>query len=112
MKGGLITNGWLLYQTFNLHADVPFEILIPAQVFIAVNAYRCTFPNRYNDNVVLHDSWVSSIWITRFMATFSEVFWLWQLSLLARDLNSIRPDGPLVWINIASWIIVFLVCLA
>ncbi len=30
LKAGLLSNGWLLYQTFQLHPDVPSEILIPA----------------------------------------------------------------------------------
>lgn len=81
-------------------------------MFILVAAFRCTFPNRYNNNIVLHDTWFSCTWLTRFMATFSETFWLYQLSLLARDLNAIRSNGPLVWIDIAAWIMVVLCCVA
>lgn len=99
---GLFTNAGLLYMSFNLHPDVPCDILFTAQVFIVVAAFRCTFPNRYNECIVLHDTWLSSIWLTRFMATFSEVFWLYQLSYLNRDLNAIRENGPLVWIDMAS----------
>jgi hypothetical protein len=102
----------LLYMTFNLHPDVPCDILFTAQVFIAVAAFRCTFPNRYNECVVLHDTWLSSIWMTRFIATFSEVFWLYQLSYLNRDLNAIRGNGALVWIDMASLLMVFLCCFA
>jgi len=86
--------------------------MITAQVFILVCGYRCIFPNRYNDCVVLHDTWFSSIWLTRFLATFSETFWLYQLSCVARDLNQIRPDGPLQWIDASAWTMVFLVCFA
>jgi hypothetical protein len=109
---GLFTNMGLLYMTFNLHPDVPCDILFTAQVFIAVAAFRCTFPNRYNECVVLHDTWLSSIWMTRFIATFSEVFWLYQLSYLNRDLNAIRGNGALVWIDMASLLMVFLCCFA
>jgi hypothetical protein len=73
---GLVTNMYLLDLSFDLHPDVPQGILIPAQVFILVAAFRCTFPNRYNNNIVLHDTWFSCTWLTRFMATFSETFWL------------------------------------
>lgn len=109
---GALTNAVLLYWTFDLHEDVPCDILFTAQVFIAVCGFRCVFPNRYNDNVVLHDTWLSSIWITRVLATFSETFWLYQLSVLNRDLNAIRGNGPLVWIDIASWLMAFLCCFA
>jgi len=91
---------------------VPDGILITAQIFILVCGYRCIFPNRYNDCVVLHDTWLSSIWLTRLLATFSEVSFLYQLSVLARDLNAIRPDGPLYWIDACAWVMVFLVCFA
>ena len=73
---GAFTNAWCFYVTYALHPQTPDEILIPAQVFILVCGFRCIFPNRYNEQVVLHDTWLSSIWLTRFLATFAEVFWL------------------------------------
>lgn len=91
---------------------VPDLVMIPAQVFILVCGYRCIFPNRYNECVVLHDTWLSSIWLTRCLATFSETFWLWQLAYLNRDLNQLMPGGPQMWIDVCSWVIVFLVCFA
>lgn len=91
---------------------MPDYVLIPAQVFILVCGYRCIFPNRYNACVVLHDTAFSSIWFTRFLATFSETFWLYQLSCLAKDLNAIRADGPLHWIDASASLMVFLVCFA
>lgn len=112
MAFGAFTNAWCLYKTQSLHEDVPNSILIPAQVFIAVCGYRCIFPNRYNACVVLHDTMFSSIWITRFLATFSETFWLYQLHCLAMDLNAIRPGGPLLWIDALARVIFFLVCFA
>lgn len=108
---GAFTNAWCLYATMGLQ-NVPREILVSAQVFIFVCGYRCLFPNRYNGNVVLRDTWLSNVFLTRFLATFSEVFWLHQLSILARDLNQIRPGGPLIWIDACAWIMVFLVCFA
>lgn len=109
---GALTNAWCLYVTMGMHELVPAGIMIPAQVFIIVCGFRCVFPNYYNDCVVLHDTWLSSIWLTRFFATFSEVFWLWQLAEVARDLNATREAGPLIWIDVCSWVIVFLVCFA
>jgi len=109
---GALTNAWCFYVTLGFHEQVPQEILITAQVFILVCGYRCIFPNRYNECVVLHDTWLSSIWLTRVFATFSETFWLYQLSLLARDLNAMRLDGPLMWIDVSAHIMVFLVCFA
>jgi hypothetical protein len=109
---GGFTNAWAFYVTLGLHEQVPDGILITAQIFILVCGYRCIFPNRYNDCVVLHDTWLSSIWLTRLLATFSEVSFLYQLSVLARDLNAIRPDGPLYWIDACAWVMVFLVCFA
>lgn len=95
-----------------MNEKVPDLVMIPAQVFILVCGYRCIFPNRYNECVVLHDTWLSSIWLTRVFATFSETFWLWQLAYLARDLNAMRAAGPLLWIEWSSWVMVFLVCFA
>lgn len=109
---GLFTNSYLLYFTTDLHTDVPCSILTTAQVFIAVAAFRCVFPNRYNANVVLHDTWLSSVWLTRVLATFSETFWLYQLAYLNIDLNAIRSNGPLFWIDVASGLMVFLCCFA
>lgn len=88
-------------------------MLIPAQVFIAVCGFRCIFPNSFKDCIVLHDVWQSSIWFTRFLATFAEIFWLYQLSVVATDLNHARTMGPPhFWIDACANIIVFLVCLA
>jgi len=99
---GAFTNAWCFWVTLGLHQAVPEQILIPAQVFIAVCGYRCVFPNRYNACVVLHDTPFSSIWFTRFLATFSETFWLYQLHVIAMDLNAIRPGGPLFWIDASA----------
>ena len=88
-------------------------MLIPAQVFIAVCGFRCVFPNSFKDCIVLHDVWQSSIWLTRFMATFAEIFWLYQLSVVATDLNHAQTLAPpQFWIDACANIIVFLVCLA
>ena len=109
---GVLTNGWLLYQLSQMHDEVPWQIKVTAVVFVAVNLFRCIFPNRYNDCVVLHDTIFSSIFITRCLATFSEVFLFLNLSHLACDLNEIQVGGPLIWIDACSWSMFCLCCIA
>ena len=60
----------------------------------------------------MHDTFLSSTWLTRVLATFSEVFWLYQLAYINWDLNALRVGGPLFWIDTASALMVFLCCFA
>uniref|UniRef100_A0A0G4G6R1 Uncharacterized protein n=1 Tax=Chromera velia CCMP2878 TaxID=1169474 RepID=A0A0G4G6R1_9ALVE len=78
---GFFSNCYLLYTLHHL----PWCSVIPnlSRCFIFVNAFRCVWPNRYNKNVVLHDTPLSSIFLTRLLATFSEVAWLLLLGLVA-----------------------------
>ena len=99
IKIGSISNAMLLYLTFYLNLDAPSYSLTPARIFLFVNMFRCTFPNHFHNKIVLHDTLLSSIWITRFLATFSEVIFMYTLSALARDLNLIRDGGPLILID-------------
>ena len=68
MKLGALVNLYFLASTRSATADP--HILVPAQIFFAVSAFRCLFPNRYEGNVVFHDSPLSSIFLTRLLATF------------------------------------------
>ena len=86
--------------------------MIPCQVFAAVCGFRCIFPNRYNACVVLHDTWLSSIILTRCLATVAEPMLLYQLSVLATDLNHLRPGGPLMIIDVCAWMMFVLCCVA
>src|SRR5713101_2886324 len=71
--GGLI-NLYFLAKTLPLPSDDAHAyIILPAQIFFAVSAYRCLFPVWYKHNVVFHDSVFSSIFATRLFATFSEI---------------------------------------
>ncbi|MCP4424965.1 MAG: hypothetical protein GY803_10765 [Chloroflexi bacterium] len=76
------------------------HIVIPAQIFFAVSAFRCIFPVRYKDNIVFHNFPLSSIFLTRLLATFSEIALIYQLAYLLRLINSDQTG----WVNILSWL--------
>jgi len=82
----------------------PF-ILVPAQVFFAVSAFRCLFPVRYEHNVVFHDSVLSSIFLTRLLATFAEVAYIFQFSYMLRQLDA----DHVPFVTALSWLMVALV---
>jgi hypothetical protein len=103
LKLGALVNLYFLANTFTLPVDVNHaQIVIPAQILFAVSAYRCLFPNRYKDNVVLHDTLLSSTLITRLLATFVEVAWIYQFSYVIRLLNV----GGVGWVDALSWLMV------
>ena len=56
------------------------KIILPALIFFGVSAYRCLFPNRYEGNVVFHDTKLSASLPTRILATFSEVAYIYPVS--------------------------------
>ena len=91
---GVLPNLFLLSHLSTLE---PLEgregIVTAAQIYVGVNGFRCVFPNRYSGNIVLHDSPLSSILLTRTLATFSEMAWLTMLAVVALDAN----DGE-AWI--------------
>ena len=78
------------------------RVVVPALILLAVSAFRCLFPNRYLDNVVFHDSPLSSIFLTRLLATFSEVAYIYQFSIVIRVLN-VDSVG---WVDALAWIMV------
>ena len=78
------------------------HIVVPALILFAVSGYRCLFPNRYKDNIVLHPTVLSSTLVTRFLATFAEVAWIYQFSHLVRLLN-VAGVG---WVDALSWLMV------
>ncbi|MFC1878282.1 hypothetical protein ACFLZW_00065 [Chloroflexota bacterium] len=75
------------------------HVVIPARVVFAVSAFRCLFPVRYKDNIVFHASPLSSIFLTRTLATFTEAALIYQLAYVIRLLN-IAQAG---WVEILSW---------
>lgn len=72
---------YFLVNTLALPADeIDPSIVIPAQLLFGVSGYRCLFSNRYEDNVVFHDSPLSSALVTCVLATCAEVAWIFQFS--------------------------------
>jgi hypothetical protein len=103
LKLGAFINLYFLANSFALEASTTDpQIVIPAQILFAVSAYRCLFPVRYKDNVVFHDSAFSSIFLTRLLATFAEVAFIYQFSHVIRLLN-VDHVG---WVNALSWLMV------
>jgi hypothetical protein len=100
--GGMI-NLYFLAKTLPLASgDADAYILLPAQILFAVSAYRCLFPVRYEHNVVFHDSRFSSIFVTRLLATFSEIAYIFLFSHVLRLLNVDHVE----WVIALSWLMV------
>lgn len=109
LKLGAPLNLYFLASTWALLSPAADpHILVPAQVFFAVSAYRCLFPNRYEDNVVFHDSPLSSIFLTRLLATFSEVAYIYLFSRVIRLLNV----EHVAWVDALSWLMVLQVVIS
>jgi len=103
LKLGILLNLYFLAGTLVLGpAGVDLHVVIPAQILFLVSGYRCCFPNRYKDNVVLHDTVLSSTFVTRVLATFAEVAFIYLLSHVLRLLNVDR----VVWVDLLSWLMV------
>ena len=103
LKIGSLISLYFLVNTRPLasgHADPC--IILPAQIFFSVSAYRCLFPVRYEHNVVFHDSIFSSIFVTRLFATFSEIACIFLFSHLLRLLNIDQVE----WVIALSWLMV------
>ena len=100
LKLGALVNLYFLAKTVGLDGNP--HIIIPAQIFFIVSIYRCLFPVHYKDNTVFHQSFFSSIFFTRLLATFSEVAYIYQFSHVIRLLN-VDQVG---WVNALSWIMV------
>jgi hypothetical protein len=103
LKLGALVNTALLINVGRLSAGAaPAPIILPAQVLFAVSAYRCLFPVRYEHNIVFHDSVLSSVFVTRLVATLSEVAYVCLLSHVVRLLN-VDQVG---WVTALSWLMV------
>lgn len=102
LKLGALVNVYLLANTFGLSDAADPHLVVPAQILFAVSAYRCLFPNRYKDNVVLHATPLSSTLVTRLLATFVEVAWIYQFAYVLRLLN-VDDVG---WVDALAWAMV------
>jgi hypothetical protein len=100
LKLGALVNLYFLANTLVPPASTADPgLLVPARILFAVSAFRCLFPNQYKHNVVFHDTPLSSIFLTRLLATFAEVGFVHQLSHVLRLLNVDR----LAWVDAVSW---------
>jgi len=100
LKLGALLNLYLLANTLVPPASaVDRSLLVPAQILFAVSAFRCLFPNQYKGYVVFHDSPLSSIFLTRLLATFAEIGFVSLLATVLRRLNLER----LAWVDALSW---------
>jgi hypothetical protein len=109
LKLGALVNLYFLANTLAMPAKaMDPHILVPAQILFAVSAYRCLFPVQYKGNVVFHDSVLSSVFLTRLLATASEVAYIYLLSLVIRRLNAERVE----WVNALSWLMVLQVVIS
>lgn len=103
LKLGALLNLYFLADTLVPPASTADpHLLVPAQILFAVSAFRCLFPNQYKANVVFHDTPLSSIFLTRLLATFAEVGFIYQLSCVLRLLNVDRIG----WVDVLSWAMV------
>ncbi len=109
LKIGALVNLYFLASTHGLAGNTTDpHILVPAQILFAVSAYRCLFPVGYKGTVVFHDSPLSSIFLTRLLATFSEVAYIYQFSLVIRLLNADQVG----WVDLLSWLMVLQVVIS
>src|SRR5713226_7429896 len=109
LKLGSLANLYFLAKTLPLASDAAHAyIVLPAQIFFAVSAYRCLFPVWYNHNVVFHDSVFSSIFATRLLATFSEIAYIFLFSHVLRLLNIDHVE----WVIALSWVMVVVVVIS
>ena len=103
LKLGALLNLYFLVNTLLPPANAADPSLrVPAQILFAVSGFRCLFPNQYKHNVVFHDTPLSSIFLTRLLATFAEVAFVYQLSRVLRLLDVDRIG----WIDALSWLMV------
>jgi len=100
--GALVNLAFLAHALGPSSAGLAPQVLVPAVILFGVSAFRCVFPLRYEDHVVFHDTPLSSVFLTRLLATFSEVAYIYLLSHVIRLLNVDRVG----WIDALSWLMV------
>ena len=101
LKLGALVNLYFFIGALGIAGADPF-VAVPAELLFAVSGYRCLFPVRYEHNIVFHDSIFSSIFVTRVLATFSEVAYIFMFSHVLRVLNVNQVE----WIIVLSWLMV------
>lgn len=106
--GALLNLGFILTTPYPFAAGVDPWLVGSAQFIFAASAYRCLFPVHYEHDVVFHDSVLSSIFLTRTLATIKELAFVYLMSRVLRELNS----SHIAWIDMLSWLMVVLVVIA
>jgi len=104
LKLGALLNVYFLLNT----PDGDPLIVVPARILFAVSAFRCLFPVRYEHNVVFHDSILSSIFLTRLLATFAEIAYVFQFSHVLRVLDTEHVP----FVSALSWLMVVQVAIS
>lgn len=100
LKLGAVANLYFLHKTASALAEgADAWLVVPAQIFFAVSAYRCLFPVRYETSAVFHKSIFSSIFATRLLSTVSEIVYIYAFSRALRLLNV----GEVAWVTTLSW---------
>jgi len=89
----------------------PAGILLGARILWVVSAFRCLFPVLYRGRIAFHDTFLSSVFVTRFLATFSEIAYISQLALALHLINAAVPQ-PVAWIEAVAVAMVVLVTTA
>ena len=103
LKLGVPINLYFLLNTPLFTAGDPdAAVVVPALILFAVSAYRCLLPVRYEHHVVFHESFFSSIFVTRLLATFAEIAWIFLFAHVLRLLNLNRVE----WVTAVSWLMV------
>jgi len=96
LKLGALANVWFLVSALRIPADdAEASLVASGSILFAVSAWRCVFPNRYEGNVVLHDDVMSSAFVTRVLATFSEIAYVYFFAYALSMMNA----GQAVWID-------------
>lgn len=109
LKIGIVTNLFLFFKTLSEpFSSVDVYLLAPAQLLFLISAYRCLFPNNYSKKIVLHDTFFSSIFLTRFLVTFVEIAYIYQFSYVLRLIN----DDQFLIVDLLSWIMVLQVSIS
>ena len=109
LKIGIFINLFLFSKTLGEpFSSVDVYLLVPAQLLFIISAYRCRFPNNYSKKIVLHDTFFSSIFLTRFLVTFVEIAYIYQFSYVLRLIN----DDQFLIVDLLSWIMVLQVSIS
>ena len=94
LKIDALVNLYCLVKTYLIASDkLDSRIIVSADVFFAVSGFRCLFPVRYEHSVVFHNSVLSSFFLTRLAATFSEIAYIFYFLMFCVYSTSTMCEG-------------------